>query len=95
MGEGAFGSPEIVEREMAILNVGGGMAARGAAFAAARRADDDTKITLVGITRDDLVGDVGRQADYSVHMVKECGLPIWENRLKGGNRQFRERGDQV
>jgi adenylylsulfate reductase subunit A len=33
---------------------------------------------LMGITRDDLVYDLGRHVDDSVHMFEEWGLPIWK-----------------
>ena len=33
---------------------------------------------LMGITRDDLVYDVGRHVDDSVHLFEEWGLPIWK-----------------
>ena len=129
MSEGTFGNPEIVELSTDILIVGGGMAACGAAFEAARWAGDDVKITLVdkaamdrsgavamglsaintyvdghepynktpedycryvaadlmGITRDDLVYDVGRHVNDSVHLFEEWGLPIWKE-LDDGKR---------
>ncbi|MEW6714104.1 MAG: adenylyl-sulfate reductase subunit alpha [Nitrospirota bacterium] len=33
---------------------------------------------LMGITRDDLVFDLGRHVDDSVHLFEEWGLPIWK-----------------
>ncbi len=33
---------------------------------------------LMGITREDLVYDLGRHVDQSVHMFEEWGLPIWK-----------------
>ncbi|MEE8402710.1 MAG: adenylyl-sulfate reductase subunit alpha [Candidatus Hydrothermarchaeaceae archaeon] len=33
---------------------------------------------LMGITRDDLVFDLGRHVDHSVHLFEEWGLPIWK-----------------
>jgi adenylylsulfate reductase subunit A len=33
---------------------------------------------LMGITRDDLVYDLGRHVDNSVHLFEEWGLPIWK-----------------
>lgn len=33
---------------------------------------------LMGITRDDLVYDVGRHVDGTVHLFEEWGLPIWK-----------------
>ncbi len=38
---------------------------------------------LMGITRDDLVYDVGRHVDDSVHLFEEWGLPIWKTDEKG------------
>lgn len=38
---------------------------------------------LMGITRDDLVYDVGRHVDNSVHLFEEWGLPIWKE-MEGG-----------
>ncbi len=34
---------------------------------------------LMGITRDDLVFDVGRHVDGTVHLFEEWGLPIWKD----------------
>ena len=118
MAEFEFGNPEIVEEEVDILIIGGGMAACGCAFEIMRWADGkDLKIKLVdkaamdrsgavaqglsaintymgendpadyvryvrgdlmGITREDLVYDVGRHVDDSVHNFEEWGLPIWK-----------------
>ncbi|MGB5737349.1 MAG: adenylyl-sulfate reductase subunit alpha [Thiohalocapsa sp.] len=33
---------------------------------------------LMGITRDDLVYDLGRHVDDSVHLFEEWGLPVWK-----------------
>ncbi|MEO5366186.1 MAG: adenylyl-sulfate reductase subunit alpha [Magnetococcus sp. WYHC-3] len=33
---------------------------------------------LMGVTRDDLVYDVGRHVDNSVHLFEEWGLPVWK-----------------
>lgn len=38
---------------------------------------------LMGITRDDLVYDLGRHVDDSVHMFEEWGLPIWKKGADG------------
>jgi adenylylsulfate reductase subunit A len=38
---------------------------------------------LMGITRDDLVYDVGRHVDDSVHLFEEWGLPIWKTDEQG------------
>lgn len=40
---------------------------------------------LMGITRDDLVYDVGRHVDGTVHLFEEWGLPIWKD-LDDGSR---------
>jgi len=39
---------------------------------------------LMGITRDDLVFDVGRHVDDSVHLFEEWGLPIWKDKETEG-----------
>jgi adenylylsulfate reductase subunit A len=39
---------------------------------------------LMGITRDDLVFDVGRHVDDSVHLFEEWGLPIWKEKATEG-----------
>ena len=118
MAEYGFGNPEIVEEEVDILIIGGGMAACGCAFEMMRWAEGtDLKIKLVdkaamdrsgavaqglsaintymgendpadyvryvrgdlmGIVREDLVYDVGRHVDDSVHNFEEWGLPIWK-----------------
>jgi adenylylsulfate reductase subunit A len=43
---------------------------------------------LMGIVREDLVYDIGRHVDSSVHMFEEWGLPIWKDAKTG--RYFRE-----
>ncbi len=113
-----FGNPEIIQEEVDILIIGGGMAACGAAFEIMRWAEGTgLKIKLVdkaamdrsgavaqglsaintycgendpsdyvryvrndlmGIIREDLVYDVGRHVDDSVHQFEEWGLPIWK-----------------
>ncbi len=117
MADYAFGNPEIVEEEVDILIIGGGMAACGAAVEIVQWADSDMKIKLVdkaamsrsgavaqglsaintymgendpsdyvrmvrtdlmGIIREDLVYDVGRHVDSSVHLFEEWGLPVWK-----------------
>lgn len=117
MAEYAFGNPEIVEEEVDILIIGGGMAACGTAVEIGQWADSDMKIKLVdkaamsrsgavaqglsaintymgendpsdyvrmvrtdlmGIIREDLVYDVGRHVDSSVHLFEEWGLPVWK-----------------
>ncbi len=123
MSEYNFGNPEIIEEEVDILIIGGGMAACGAAFEMPRWLDKakeqgiDLKVKLVdkaamdrsgavaqglsaintymgendpadyvryvrgdlmGITREDLVYDVGRHVDDSVHNFEKWGLPIWK-----------------
>ena len=118
MAEFEFGNPEIVEEEVDILIIGGGMAACGCAFEIMHWAEGkDLNIKLVdkaamdrsgavaqglsaintymgendpsdyvryvrgdlmGIIREDLVYDVGRHVDDSVHNFEEWGLPIWK-----------------
>ncbi len=123
MSEHGFGNPEVVEEEVDILLIGGGMAACGAAFEvmrwvdAARAEGYEISVKLVdkaaldrsgavaqglsaintymgendpadyvrhvrgdlmGITREDLVYDVGRHVDDSVHHFEKWGLPIWK-----------------
>ena len=122
---GEFGNPEVVQEEVDILIIGGGMAACGAGYeimpwakAAATAMGREIEIKLVdkaamdrsgavaqglsaintyigteqdpadytrmvsndlmGITRDDLVYDLGRHVDESVHLFEEWGLPIWK-----------------
>ena len=123
--EYGFGNPEIIEEEVDILIIGGGMAACGAGFEImqwieeARKQGVDLKVKLVdkaamdrsgavaqglsaintymgendpsdyvryvrqdlmGITREDLVYDVGRHVDDSVHNFEKWGLPIWKQK---------------
>jgi adenylylsulfate reductase subunit A len=113
-----FGNPEVIEEELDILIIGGGMAACGAAFEIMRWAegtglkiklvdkaalsrsgavaqglsaintymgDNDpsdyvryVRNDLMGIVREDLVYDVGRHVDDSVHNFEEWGLPVWK-----------------
>ena len=109
--------PKVVEREVDILIVGGGMAACGTAFEVKKWASDDTKILLcdkaaldrsgavaqglsaintyigtnspedyvrmvrndlMGLVREDLIFDLGRHVDDSVHLFEEWGLPVWK-----------------
>lgn len=50
---------------------------------------------LMGITRDDLVYDIGRHVDETVHLFEEWGLPIWKEKdsegvaLKDGGKPVR------
>ncbi|MBF0175630.1 MAG: adenylyl-sulfate reductase subunit alpha [Magnetococcales bacterium] len=50
---------------------------------------------LMGIVRDDLIFDVGRHVDNSVHLFEEWGLPIWkqpgdeDKALKDGGKPVR------
>ncbi|MFA6444725.1 MAG: adenylyl-sulfate reductase subunit alpha, partial [Sterolibacterium sp.] len=130
MAEGTFGNPAIIEEELDILLIGGGMACCGAAYEVVRWADavkaesgKELKIKLVdkaavdrsgavaqglsaintyigpdldpadyarmvsndlmGITRDDLAYDLGRNVDDSVHLFEEWGLPIWKTDAEG------------
>jgi adenylylsulfate reductase subunit A len=123
MSEYGFGNPEVIEEEVDILLIGGGMAACGAAFEVMRWKEEaakngvDLKVKLVdkaaldrsgavaqglsaintymgendpadyvryvrgdlmGIVREDLVFDVGRHVDDSVHHFEEWGLPVWK-----------------
>src|SRR4030066_136141 len=127
---GTFGNPEVVQEEVDILLIGGGMACCGAAYEIMRWADPakaesgvNLKIKLVdkaamdrsgavaqglsaintyigseqdpadyarrasndtmGITRDDLAYDLGRNVDDSVHLFEEWGLPIWKTDAEG------------
>jgi len=113
----ALKDPEVEERDVDILIVGGGMAACGTAFEIKKWAKDDDKILLVdkaamersgavaqglsaintyigentpddyvrmvrndlmGIVREDLIFDLGRHVDDSVHLFEEWGLPMWK-----------------
>ncbi|MEW5789344.1 MAG: adenylylsulfate reductase subunit alpha, partial [Pseudomonadota bacterium] len=125
-----FGNPDVIQEEVDILLIGGGMACCGAAYEVMRWAEVakaeagvDLKIKLVdkaamdrsgavaqglsaintyigdaqdpadyarmvsndlmGITRDDLAYDVGRNVDDSVHLFEEWGLPIWKTDANG------------
>ncbi len=118
MAEYKFGNPEIIEEEVDILIIGGGMASCGTAVEIMRWAEGtDLKIKLVdkaaldrsgavaqglsaintymgendpadyvrmvrtdlmGIIREDLVYDVGRHVDGSVHLFEQWGLPVWK-----------------
>ncbi len=135
MTEATFGNPQIVEEEVDILMIGGGMAACGAAYEIMRWIEGtNLKVKLVdkaamdrsgavaqglsaintylgdqdpadyarmvandlmGITRDDLVYDVGRHVDDSVKLFEEWGLPIWKQpgdegkALKDGGKPVR------
>ena len=119
----AVKDPEVEERDVDILIVGGGMAACGAAFEV-KKWSGDKKVLLVdkaalersgavaqglsaintyigenapedyvrmvrndlmGITRDDLVYDVGRHVDDSVDLFEEWGLPVWKKDAEGKN----------
>ncbi|GAB1392524.1 adenylyl-sulfate reductase subunit alpha [Rhodocyclaceae bacterium] len=127
---GTFDNPEIVQEELDVLMIGGGMACCGTAYEIMRWAEalknetgKELKIKLVdkaamdrsgavaqglsaintyigtrqdpadyarmvsndlmGITRDDLAYDVGRNVDDSVHLFEEWGLPIWKTAPDG------------
>jgi adenylylsulfate reductase subunit A len=126
MSENEFGNPEVVEEDLDILIIGGGMAACGAAFEISRWIEGtDLKVKLVdkaaldrsgavaqglsaintylgdndpadyvryvrgdlmGIVREDLVYDVGRHVDDSVHNFEEWGLPIWKQKGDEGKK---------
>ncbi|MBI2311260.1 MAG: adenylyl-sulfate reductase subunit alpha [Betaproteobacteria bacterium] len=135
MAEYGFGNPEVIQEEVDILIIGGGMAACGAAFEIQKWAKgQNLKIKLVdkaalsrsgavaqglsaintymgendpsdyvryvrndlmGIVREDLIYDVGRHVDDSVHNFEDWGLPIWkqpgdeEKSLRGGGKPVR------
>ncbi len=136
---GEFGNPDIVEEEVDILIIGGGMAACGAAFECgpwieqAKAAGQEIKVKLVdkaaldrsgavaqglsaintylgendpadyvryvrgdlmGITREDLVYDVGRHVDDSVWNFEKWGLPIWKQEGDEG-KSLKEGGKPV
>ena len=127
---GEFGNPTVVQEEVDVLLIGGGMACCGAGYEIMRWADAakaelgmDLKIKLVdkaamdrsgavaqglsaintyigseqdpadyarmvsndlmGITRDDLAYDLGRNVDDSVQLFEEWGLPIWKTDENG------------
>ena len=135
MAEYVFGNPEIVEEEVDMLIIGGGMAACGTAFEVPRWIEGTgLKVKLVdkaalsrsgavaqglsaintylgendpadyvryvrndlmGIVREDLIYDVGRHVDDSVHNFEDWGLPIWkaqgdeEKSLRNGGKPVR------
>ena len=135
MAEYVFGNPEIVEEEVDMLIIGGGMAACGTAFEVPRWTEGTgLKVKLVdkaalsrsgavaqglsaintylgendpadyvryvrndlmGIVREDLIYDVGRHVDDSVHNFEDWGLPIWkaqgdeEKPLRAGGKPVR------
>ena len=127
---GTFDKPEVVQEELDVLLIGGGMACCGTAYEIMRWAEalknetgKELKIKLVdkaaldrsgavamglsaintyigdkqdpadyarmvsndlmGITRDDLTYDCGRNVDDSVHLFEEWGLPIWKTDAAG------------
>ncbi len=135
-----FGNPEVIEEEVDILLIGGGMVCCGAAFELgpwlekAKSGGNDIKVKMIdkaavdrsgavaqglsaintymgdndpadyvrmvrgdlmGITREDLVYDVGRHVDDSVHNFEKWGLPIWKQEgdegksLKEGGKPLR------
>ncbi|MBF0311014.1 MAG: FAD-binding protein, partial [Magnetococcales bacterium] len=49
---------------------------------------------LMGIVRDDLIFDVGRHVDDSVHLFEEWGLPIWKQ-PGDENKSLKEGGKPV
>lgn len=115
----AIADPAVVEHDLDILMVGGGMGNCGAAFEAVRwaekyapelkillvdkaalersgavaqglsaintylgdnTADDYVRMVrtdLMGLVREDLIFDLGRHVDDSVHLFEEWGLPCW------------------
>jgi len=131
----ALAEPEIVEKSVDILLVGGGMGTCGAAYEICRWADkiggisvllvdkaalersgavaqglsaintyigendaDDyvrmVRTDLMGLVREDLIFDLGRHVDDSVHLFEEWGLPCWvkegDHNLDGA--QAKEKG---
>ncbi|MHC1791578.1 adenylyl-sulfate reductase subunit alpha [Solidesulfovibrio sp.] len=123
----ALAEPELIEKDVDILFVGGGMGCCGAAFEAVRWADkvggdisimlldkasiersgavaqglsaintylgdnnaDDyvrmVRTDLMGLVREDLIFDLGRHVDDSVHLFEEWGLPCWTKDDSGHN----------
>jgi adenylylsulfate reductase subunit A len=117
----AVRDPEVIEKEVDILIVGGGMAACGTAFEVKKWAPDKkillcdkasmersgavaqglsaintyvgsntpddyvrmVRNDLMGIVREDLIFDLGRHVDDSVHLFEEWGLPIWKKSEDG------------
>ncbi len=115
----ALAEPELIEKDVDILLVGGGMGNCGVAYEACRwiektggdisimlldkaamersgaiaqglsaintylgenNADDYVRMVrtdLMGIVREDLIFDLGRHVDDSVHLFEEWGLPCW------------------
>ena len=115
----ALAEPEIVEKHVDLLLVGGGMGNCGVAFEAMRwiqkvdpsltmelvdkaalersgavaqglsaintyiganDVDDYVRMVrtdLMGLVREDLIYDLGRHVDDSVHLFEEWGLPVW------------------
>ncbi len=55
------------------------------------------KNDLMGIARDDLVANIARHVDSSVHLFEKWGLPIWKdeegNYVKGGKWQIMIHGE--
>src|SRR6516165_6354864 len=84
---------ETVTVETDFLILGGGMAACGAAIEASYWAKKHgIKITLVdkaamdrsgavgmGLARDDLVANIARHVDSTVHLFEKWGLPLWKD----------------
>jgi adenylylsulfate reductase subunit A len=119
----AVRDPEVEEREVDILIVGGGMAACGSAFEVKKWSGDMSVLLidkaamersgavaqglsaintyigenavedyvrmvrndLMGIVREDLIFDLGRHVDDSVHLFEEWGLPMWKKTADGKN----------
>ncbi|MFZ5425618.1 MAG: adenylyl-sulfate reductase subunit alpha [Thermodesulfobacteriota bacterium] len=123
----ALAEPEIVEKYVDMLLVGGGMGTCGTAFEACRwidklggklslmlldkaslersgavaqglsaintylgknNADDYVRMVrtdLMGLVREDLIFDLGRHVDDSVHLFEEWGLPCWTKDEHGHN----------
>jgi adenylylsulfate reductase subunit A len=123
----AIAEPEVIQHDVDILMVGGGMGCCGAAFevmAWVNKLCPDAKVMLVdkaslersgavaqglsaintyigkneaddyvrmvrtdlmGLVREDLIFDLGRHVDDSVHLFEEWGLPVWVKDEHGHN----------
>ena len=90
---GTFENPEIVQEELDILLIGGGMACCGAAYEMMRWAEavkaetgQELKIKLVDKAAMDRSGAVAQglsAINESVHLFEEWGLPIWKTDADG------------
>ena len=46
---------------------------------------DYVRNDLMGVTREDLVGDIARHVDSTVHLFEKWGLPIWKDEKGAGS----------